>query len=426
MPEDQSPPIYADRPIPVDNILPIATSMAKVLAIRHAEGKFGGLTNIRADEDGNIIFGEPEKGHPTQDVRDLMRMVIDLGVPDLPAISDEHLLSHLSQLIPELPIDIIPIIADSLARSHARRPQDGLELWVRLAHANVHTSLRQTAPLPEQVRWEIGYDSHIGRAKARLGQTNQDAFFYRVHDKTALMVVADGISIATVGSGNLASAILVQVITNMWDRHHTNLLDGDSEKIHAFLNDTLALANNTICNGSSQLAGESLTHHLPMGTTVVMPVAHGPIVHIASLGDSRAYLVSSNGASLLTGDQNLRGTWLQSFLTDEPMALEHDGNALVGYAGHFDSTGMPTPQPPAITTVRMLPGEQLILCSDGLTDYAAPTHARISSLLKGSLNETDTHLACRKLVESANEGGGGDNITVLLARPITGQVPSNG
>ena len=45
-----------------------------------------------------------------------------------------------------------------------------------------------------------------------MGQTNQDAVFWQTEGAMSLLIVADGISVSTAGSGNLASAILVQVI----------------------------------------------------------------------------------------------------------------------------------------------------------------------------------------------------------------------
>ena len=89
---------------------------------------------------------------------------------------------------------------------------------------------------------------------------------------------------------------------------------------------------------------------------------------------------------------------------------------LVGYLGHFNMAGEAEPLEPTLARVRLLPGEHLLLCSDGLNDYAADSHAELHGLLAAAVREDDLTAAARKLVGEANLGGGGDNVTVLIAR----------
>jgi serine/threonine protein phosphatase PrpC len=100
---------------------------------------------------------------------------------------------------------------------------------------------------------------------------------------------------------------------------------------------------------------------------------------------------------------------------------------------------VPTPAPPFTRALTLLPGEWLILCSDGLTDYGGPEEAAIGTLLtatvrdaKGATPAARAMDICRALVDAANRGGGGDNVTVLAltlsseygAAPNEGSVPS--
>lgn len=406
-------------PLPPSALLSLGVDLSRLLAERHAAGHCGGLDGLKHSQDGTIELGaEDPNGSALEDVRAVGRLLLEAAITRLPstrALSDEHLLGHICMVQPDFPPDLAAVISDAISPDRALRPMDAIALWDRLARAAATQGVRESAPSPVQAHWAMGHDTHIGLYKSRLGQTNQDHLFYQSAGALTLLVVADGISISTAGSGDLASNILIQVLASLWDGQKDALQSATSEQLHAFVVESLAVANDTICRGSLQMAGGKLGQHIPMGTTAVVALIKDADVHLATLGDSRAYLIGPSGIGLLTGDQNLRGEWLRSWQTPAPIPLNNEGHALVGYAGHFEIDGTPLPLTPVMRTLRVLPGESLLLCTDGLNDYAADSHAALARIIENALQNHSPTEAAQRLIGHANSGGGGDNITVLIA-----------
>lgn len=417
--EPGSIPLHQSGPLPAHRLLPMSLNLARALASRHANGQAGGLLGARLRPGGTIELGLAEDASPVQDVRDAMRLMADLAVgrrPPGPRVDDEQLTSHLAQLVPGAPLDWVTVLLQALSPDPRLRPRDGLDLWSRLERASALDRVRTQAPPRNNQTLQVAHDTHIGLLKSRLGQINQDAVFWYSDGPCSLLIVADGISVSTAGSGDLASTFLVRMVVAMWEQHRNRLHHASHDEIRAFLESALTAANQAICSASMRLAGGDLSQAIPMGTTCLVAVTQGATVHLATLGDSRAFLATANGVSLLTGDQNLYGEWLLSWQRGRPIELVGEGHALTGYCGHFNENGNPEPVPPQHRTVELLPGETLLLCSDGYTDYAADSMSGCIELFAAAARKDDLGEACRDLVGAANARGGGDNITTLLAR----------
>jgi protein phosphatase len=163
-----------------------------------------------------------------------------------------------------------------------------------------------------------------------------------------------------------------------------------------------------------RIAGGDIMDRVPMGTTVVVALLRGEMVDLAALGDSRIYLVTPSGSSQLSPDMNYG---LMRMVERDPSELPSpEDAALTHYLGHFDENGRPQLPPVWHRRIRILPGESLVLCSDGVPDYATPLHAEFSQLVARTVGTMMPLASARHLIATANDGGGGDNATAIVAK----------
>lgn len=153
---------------------------------------------------------------------------------------------------------------------------------------------------------------------------------------------------------------------------------------------------------------QSNSNQRGMGTTLVAIFAVEDGIHIAHVGDSRVYRVRNQHMEQLTEDHSLLNDYKKmKHLTDEEIANFPHKNVIVRALGMKDSVKVDTrfEQP--------MEGDTVLLCSDGL---AGPVSDE--DILK-IINETpDLSTATQSLIRAANESGGPDNVTCVLARWI--------
>jgi serine/threonine protein phosphatase PrpC len=295
------------------------------------------------------------------------------------------------------------------------RPANGLAWLAAWQHAAVSEENRGHTPADPNARLQVGYDSHIGRSKILLGQTNQDAIWVSTRGPLSLLVVCDGISTANAGSGDVASSIATHVLANLWDQALPRLSSRRQSEIRDFLDRALRTANTAVCDAALRIAGGNLDGRVPMGTTLVTAISHGNQVHLAWLGDSRAYLLGPYGASLLTADENQACERLKAWHLGYIESWEATGFALVGYLGHFNELARAEALPAHHATFTLLPGERLLLMSDGISDYLGEHHPEVAHVLAAVGRQDDPDETSRALVGLANRAGGGDNCSIVVA-----------
>ncbi len=144
-----------------------------------------------------------------------------------------------------------------------------------------------------------------------------------------------------------------------------------------------------------------------MGTTFTMAYVNWPRMYVVHAGDTRCYLHRRGGLKLLTRDHTVANQLMEAGRLD-PSALERSpwSNVLINALGAGAEEVFAE-----ITKVELLEGDRVLLCSDGLNKHVD------DEAIEGVLGRwTDAHSSCEALVRMANDGGGSDNITVVLAR----------
>jgi len=146
-----------------------------------------------------------------------------------------------------------------------------------------------------------------------------------------------------------------------------------------------------------------------MGTTLVVALETGEGLSIASVGDSRAYLLDDGGFRAITDDQ----TWVNEI--GRPLGLDEE--SLRNHPMRHVLTmaiGASAPLTVNYYSVPLQVGALVLISSDGLHGVLDADH--IEQILRGGLFGGTLEESCRRLVEAAKEAGGPDNITVILAR----------
>ena len=152
-----------------------------------------------------------------------------------------------------------------------------------------------------------------------------------------------------------------------------------------------------------EAASDSSLHG--MGTTLTVAAALGDDLIVGHVGDSRAYLLHGDEFRQLTTDHTLAQALIDAGVAnrDDPASrsMRHVLTAAVGSLGKGE---------PEVQRFKLSSGDQLLLCTDGLTEIVDDT--TIVSVLRDAKS---SQAACDQLVDLALAGGGTDNITVILA-----------
>jgi serine/threonine protein phosphatase PrpC len=266
--------------------------------------------------------------------------------------------------------------------------------------------------IAEQAHMHIAAASHPGmKGKANEDRYSVTAYHISPEDQTpsVLAILADGIG------GHRAGEVAAQLAI---DNINKFIANSPTSQPTLVLRQALTHTNQLILNFAG--ANQSLAG---MGTTCVCAWVIGEQLYAASVGDSRLYLQRGAQLMRLTTDH----TWVQEALARgslKPEQVKGHPNAHIirRFLGskhaihpdlrlHLDPSESDA-QAEANQGLRLLPGDRLLLCSDGLTDLVPDTE------ILGILRSYELDQSPLRLIELANQRGGHDNITV-----VTMQMP---
>jgi protein phosphatase len=217
--------------------------------------------------------------------------------------------------------------------------------------------------------------------------------------KGSFFMVADGMGGAA--AGEIASAMAVDIILGELRTAWVQTDELDAEAFVLALKQATKTANeqiNTYAAAHPEYRG--------MGTTATIAGLLGDTLYLAQVGDSRAYIVRNGLAQQITKDQSLMQKLIEAGeLTEEEAANSERRNIILQALGPEATVKVD------LTHQAVRDGDILVLCSDGLSGQV--TKEDIAAIVR---DEPDLTLACKRLIDAANERGGPDNITVIVAR----------
>ena len=141
-----------------------------------------------------------------------------------------------------------------------------------------------------------------------------------------------------------------------------------------------------------------------MATTMVAAVIKNNLLTVANVGDSRAYLIRDDRVTQVTKDHSLLGEQIRNgSLTEEEALTAKVKNRITRSLG-----GERNVRVDLFQNIPLQPGDQILLCSDGLTQYT--TKKILFQLIDGKRPDE----AAQELINYANQQGGSDNISVIV------------
>lgn len=227
--------------------------------------------------------------------------------------------------------------------------------------------------------------------KGMTRASNQDYVLSLISSKYTLLVVADGMG--GHNAGEIASKMAATTIRDFIFEKYSSYEDKEE-----LIRDAILKSNSAIYleqKGEEKLKG--------MGTTATCCIVSGNHLYIGHVGDSRAYIINSDGIRKITVDHSYVQELVKNGSITEDEAQNHPQRNLVLRAVGLEENVV------IDTMIEKIQDRDIIMiCSDGLTSYV--NNDEICEIILNRKKE-----AAEELVHLANERGGRDNISVIIA-----------
>jgi serine/threonine protein phosphatase PrpC len=221
---------------------------------------------------------------------------------------------------------------------------------------------------------------------------NEDSYFRG----TTVVALADGLGGHQ--AGEVASAIAIEPVAELDKRRFATPEEAREALVAAIEAGNQAVIAKAVSDSA----------YWGMGTTMTAGAIAGERwLQLAHVGDSRAYLLHAGQLRQLTNDHTIVAELMRQGRLTPTEAAHHPERSVLTRAVGLDP-GLEVDTPPPLELER---GDQLLLCSDGLTDPVSED--QIAEVLR---THGDGQAACQALLEAAKAAGGPDNITVVLLR----------
>ena len=221
-------------------------------------------------------------------------------------------------------------------------------------------------------------------------QLNEDSYIFVPPN---LFAVADGMG--GHAAGEIASNLATKVVKEYVSQHV-----GSADTVQV-LEQAISMANKVVYQ-----TAKNISECAGMGTTVTVVYIDGNMAYWGHVGDSRLYLLRDASIIQLTNDHSLVWELMQSgTITREEAASHPQRNILTRAVGSSEQVKIET------GSIQTLPGDILLLCTDGLTNMVSE-----DEICNVIYSMPDIGEAVDKLISLANEAGGYDNITAVIIK----------
>lgn len=349
-------------------------------------------------------------------VQDRTAMWCDLGdthrLPDAPADRARarsadvsglvnvlyHLATGLGEFVPDtsLPPTVASLFQRMLAVDHENLTAEQLVSELQGAMDIIRR--------PSTLRTRMGHCTDVGLVR----DLNEDSLLAlelvrvrrSVNQSISVLAVADGMgghAAGDIASGLAVDTLAAHMVTHLLTPH----LATDGESLTPQLADWLKSAVQT---ANEVVFERRMSAQNNMGTTLVAAVVADDQAYVANVGDSRTYLVNGAQIRRVTTDHSLVERLVALGHIDQDEARVHPQRNVI-----YRTLGDKPDAEADHFSLRLQPGDRLLLCSDGLT--AGVEDLAIHNTV---MRAASPQLACEQLVRLANDRGGHDNITVIL------------